>query len=288
MKIFFLKVNPSFQVDLLVFFFASLMSQAALADLIINPTRIVFEKNQRSAQIDVINDGTTAATYRLNIVNRRMTNSGEFQPITEPGDGDQFAGPMLIFSPRQIVLQPGTQQLVRIALRKPADLAPGEYRSHLSFDRIADPTVINSIEAQMKPSSNEVGVVTAALIGISIPIIVRQGEIKAQVTLSGISLEKPKIAGQSAFIVLQMNRTGQRSVYGDLTATFQSASGGAELLVAQAGGVAVYVPNTLRRVSLTLQVPAGTLLAGGVISVSYKERTADGGKLLAENTLQIP
>lgn len=282
----FKTVQSSF-IGLLLFPLVSLLSWPAFADLMINPTRIVFDKNQRSAQIDVINDGTTPATYRLNIVNRRMTESGEFQAITEPGPGDQFAGSMLVFSPRQIVLQPGTQQLVRIALRKPADLAPGEYRSHLSFDKVADPTLTNSIEGQVKPGANEVGVTIAALIGVSIPVIVRQGDTEATVTLSDISLEKPKAAGQPAVIALQMHRTGNRSVYGDLTATFKNPSG-SEQVVAQAGGVAVYVPNALRRVRLTLQTPAGTVLAGGTLSVTYKERTADGGKLLAENAVQIP
>ncbi|MEO8023125.1 molecular chaperone [Polaromonas sp.] len=265
----------------------SLVPGPALADLMINPTRIVFDKNQRSAQIDVINDGTTPATYRLNIVNRRMTENGEFQPITEPGPGDQFAGQMLVFSPRQIVLQPGTQQLVRIALRKPAELAPGEYRSHLSFDKVADPSLTNAIEAQVKPGSNEVGVTIAALIGVSIPIIVRHGETDASVTLTEVSIEKPKAPGQPGVVALQMNRTGNRSVYGDLTATFKAA-GGTEQMVAQAGGVSVYVPNARRRVKLTLQTPVGTVLSGGTLTVTYKERTADGGKLLAENTVQIP
>lgn len=273
--------------SLLLVSLISLVPGHALADLMINPTRIVFDKNQRSAQIDVINDGTTPATYRLNVVNRRMTENGEFLPITVPGPGDQFAGQMFVFSPRQIVLQPGTQQLVRIALRKPAELASGEYRSHLTFDKVADPGLTNAIESQLKPGSNEVGVNIAALIGVSIPIIVRHGETDASVTLTEVSIEKPKGPGQPGVVALLMNRAGNRSVYGDLSATFKSASG-AEQVVAQAGGVSVYVPNALRRVKLTLQTPLGTVLSGGTLTVTYKERTADGGKLLAENTVQIP
>lgn len=266
---------------------ASFASVPALADLMINPTRIVFDNNKRSAQLDVINDGTTPATYRLSIVNRRMTESGEFQTITTPGAGEQFAGSMLVFSPRQIVLQPGGQQLVRIALRKPADLPPGEYRSHLNLERLADPTLSNTIESQVAPGSNEVGVTIAALIGVSIPVIVRQGETEAVVTVSDIVLEKSAGPGKPPVIGLQLNRSGNSSVYGDLTATFKSASG-TEQVVGQAGGVAVYTPNALRRVRLTLQIPAGTVLSTGTVFVRFKQRTDDGGKLLAENAIQIP
>ena len=80
------KVIRFFHVALMVAL-TGFVSGPALADLMINPTRIVFDNNKRSAQLDVINDGTTPATYRLSIVNRRMSDSGEFQPITTAGDG---------------------------------------------------------------------------------------------------------------------------------------------------------------------------------------------------------
>lgn len=271
----------------LVLLLASLAPGAALADLMINPTRVVFESNQRAAQVDVINDGTTAATYRLRLVNRQMTEAGEFKEITSPGAGDQFADSMLVYSPRQIVLQPGTQQLVRIALRKPADLPAGEYRSHLMFERVADPSLSNSVESQVKPAPGEVGVTIAALIGVSIPVIVRHGKTDASTTISGIVLEKPPGAGQPGTIELLLNRSGNRSVYGDLTATFRN-SAGKEQVVAQAGGVAVYVPNTRRRVRLSLQTPSGTELTGGSLNVTYKERAADSGKVIAESSILVP
>ena len=264
-----------------------LASGTALAELMVNPTRIVFDKNKRSAQLDVINDGTTPATYRLSIVNRRMSDAGAFQSITTPGEGEQFAGSMLVFSPRQIVLQPGGQQLVRISLRKPADLAPGEYRSHLSLEKLADSTGVNAIESQLAPGSNEVGVTIATLIGVSIPVIVRQGETQAVTTVSDIVLEKSAGPGKPAVLALQLNRSGNSSVYGDLTATFKTAAG-PERIVGQAGGVAVYTPNALRRIRLTLQIPDGDVLSSGTLRVTFRQRTDDGGKLLAENAIQLP
>ena len=286
MKLQFLKQSNFAPAAMLLLLFI-FSSAPALAELMINPTRIVFDKNQRSAQIDIVNSGTTPSTYRLSIVNRRMTESGQFLAVTEPGAGDQFAGPMLTYSPRQIVLQPGGQQLVRIAVRKPADLAPGEYRSHLSFEKVADPELVNSIESQVKPGAGEVGVKIAALIGVSLPIIVRHGQTDAGVTVSDIALVKPKTAGEPSVIELQLNRTGSRSVYGDLTATFKSAAG-SEQIVARAGGVSVYTPNALRRVRLAIQTAGDASLANGSLTVTYKERTDEGGKILGESTIRIP
>ncbi|MDO8771955.1 MAG: molecular chaperone, partial [Burkholderiaceae bacterium] len=76
----------------------------AWADLMLYPTRIVFEKNQRAAQLELINNGAETATYRISVVNRRMSETGEFSAIDSPAPGEQFAGELLRYSPRQVVL----------------------------------------------------------------------------------------------------------------------------------------------------------------------------------------
>ncbi|MDQ2989603.1 MAG: fimbria/pilus periplasmic chaperone [Pseudomonadota bacterium] len=258
----------------------------AHADLMINPTRIVFDKNKRSAQIDLINDGATSATYRLALVNRRMTDAGEFNAIETAGPGDAFADAMLVYSPRQITLAPGAQQLVRIALRKPEELAPGEYRSHLFFEKVAETTAAQNIENLGRAPAGEVGVSITALLGVSIPLIVRHGDTAAQVSIDHLALE-PAGAGQAPLLSLQLNRSGNRSVFGDLTASFKP-QGGAEQVIGKAGGLAVYTPNALRRAKLNLQLPAGMVLAHGTLSVTYQERPEDGGRLMAAGSIDMP
>ncbi|MHB1053867.1 MAG: fimbrial biogenesis chaperone [Thiobacillus sp.] len=257
----------------------------ALADLMVAPTRIVFDKNQRTAQLDLINSGTETATYRISIVNRRMSETGEFSAIDSPGPGEQFAGELLRYSPRQVVLAPGIGQTVRISLRKPADLPAGEYRSHLIFEKIAAAKGSTSIETQDAPTG-EVSVQLTMLAGISIPVIVRHGETAASVTLAGLELHKP-VAGQAATLAFVMQRSGNRSVYGDLGATF-TPQGGAAQEVGKAGGVAVYTPNPLRRVKLELKPPSGLLLARGTLRVTFRDRPEAGGKLLAEAAIELP
>lgn len=260
--------------------------QPAWADLMLNPTRIVFEKNQRAAQLDLINNGSETATYRISLVNRRMGEDGGFTSVDTPLPGEQFADGMLRYSPRQVVLAPGAGQAVRILLRKPADLAAGEYRSHLMFERIPEAKGAANIETQAKVGPGEIGIQLTALIGASIPVIVRQGETAASATLTNLALPKPA-ANQPQMIAVVLERSGNRSVYGDLTASF-TPQGGAEQVIAKAAGVAVYTPNALRRVSLTLQLPAGLVLAHGTLQVSYRDRPDAGGKLLAETAIQLP
>lgn len=259
----------------------------AFADLMLTPTRIILEKNQRSAQLDLINNGQETATYRINLVNRRMSETGEFSAIDSPRPGEQFADELVRYSPRQVVLAPGRGQTVRILLRKPADLPAGEYRSHLQFDRVPETTGTSSINAQGPAlGPGEVGVQLTALIGVSIPVIVRHGETSATVTLSGLELPNPP-AGQPATLAVVLQRSGNRSVYGDLVATF-TPQGGAPQEVGKAGGVAVYTPNALRRMRLELKPPAGLALARGTLRVAFRERPDAGGKLLAEAALELP
>ena len=104
---------------------------SAHAQLLLSPTRVVFEGNSRSMQIDVVNTTNQAATYRLIMVNRRMNQFGEFLPVETPLPDERFVDSMVRFSPRQLTVEPGGNRVIRMSLRKPQNLAPGEYRSHL-------------------------------------------------------------------------------------------------------------------------------------------------------------
>ncbi|WP_161993235.1 fimbrial biogenesis chaperone [Lacisediminimonas profundi] len=266
----------------------TLFSVPALADLMINPTRVVFEKNQRAASIDLINDGTKPASYRVNLVNRRMSEDGQFSRVEQAVPGEQFADSMVVFSPRQFTIPAGGSQVVRIAVRKPAGLAAGEYRSHLSFDRLPDADEATNIEnVNKKLPPNEIGVQITALIGVSIPVIVREGNTRAEVAISGVELRKPANAGQPPMLALQLNRSGNSSVYGDIVVNFTPA-GGTATVVGRVSGLAVYTPNPLRRATINLQVPPGTSLQNGKLSVLFQERADAGGKQLAEASIAIP
>jgi fimbrial chaperone protein len=258
-------------------------AQPARADLMLFPTRIVFDKNQRAAQLELINQGKTPETYRLSLVNRRMGETGEITAADVPAPGEQFADSMVRFSPRQVTIAPGSSQTVRMLLRKPADLAAGEYRSHLQIDRIADPVGSGSIEAA--GDASKIGVTLTALVGASIPVIVRQGETEARVTLTQLALIPA--GAEPPLVAFQIDREGNRSVYGDLLVTF-TPPGGTPLDVAKAGGVAVYVPNPLRNARMPLRVPEGTRLSGGTLRISFRERSETGGKLLAEASIVVP
>jgi hypothetical protein len=279
-------LRPSLRILLtsLLAWLLLVLALPAHADLMLYPTRIVFEKNQRAAQIELINNGSTPATYRISLVNRRMTEDGKFEAADSAAPGERFAADMLRFSPRQITLEPGTAQTVRVMLRKPAELAEGEYRSHLQFDKLADVEGNASIENQGKADKG-IGIVLNALVGASVPVIVRHGTTSANVSLGHLALQKDD--AQHPLLTLQFERDGSSSVYGDLSVVF-TPRGGKPQTLAEVGGIAVYTPNRMRKAALPLQVPAGLALAHGTLEVSYRERPEAGGKLLAQANLALP
>jgi hypothetical protein len=248
------------------------------------PTRIVLEKNQRSAKVDLTNTGSEIASYRVSIENKRMTPTGEFVTVKDPLPGELFAEKMIQFSPRQIELAPGSGQTIRILLRKPADLAPGEYRSQLVFSRLPKASQ-NSVESANKSSDKEIGIQLKALIGVSIPIIVLHGDTTAAAELSDLKL-KPATQNDPALLEFKVNRSGNKSLYGDFTIKF-TPKGGSEQTVAEAKGVAVYSPNPYRIVKLYLR-PQEQNIQKGTIHVSFSETREAGGKLLAQGALEIP
>ncbi len=264
----------------------ALLPLPVLAELMLNPTRVVFARNMRAAQVELINNSSQSATYRITMVNRRMGESGEFINVTEALPDERFADAMLVWSPRQITLAPGTAQVVRVMVRKPEGLALGEYRSHLHFEKLADAADLASSVDPGPGGEARIGVLLKTLIGASIPVIVRHGALDASVALAQLTLQ-PGQGGQAPVLAFVLERGGNSSVYGDLHASLITRAG-SEHLLARASGVAVYTPNSLRRASLSLTLPEGVTLEGGQLRLTYRERPEAGGKLLAEAVLALP
>jgi hypothetical protein len=276
-------MNPA---SLFIASLLALFAHVAHADLMLYPTRVVLEGQDRAAQVELINNGEESATYRISLVNRRMTETGEIVPVDTPKPDERFADSLLRYSPRQIRLAPGEAQTIRLMADVPKKLPEGEYRSHLQIDRLPAPMGESSIETATTNGDRQIGVQLRALIGASIPVIVREGDPSASVSISDLALRQHEALGLPV-LSMELHRRGNRSVYGDITVTF-FPSNGQQQEVGQAGGVAVYTPNNLRRASLILEPPASGKLSSGKLQVTYSQRPENGGKVLAQATLDIP
>jgi P pilus assembly chaperone PapD len=253
-------------------FLLALAPSLLAGELMVHPTRIVFDGDTRTAQIDVINSGTETMTYRISLTRRRMTETGEFVPVDEPEAGERFSDEMIRYSPRQVILPPGAAQAVRLQLRKPANLEEGEYRSHLLFQAL--PPADREPEEQGTADSKDLEIRLTAVYSVSIPIIVRHGAMTAEVAIRDLAV-------RDEGVTFVLDRRGSRSVYGDVIVWVRSARG-AEQVIARANGVAVYTPNVRRRIRVPLGVrPAGEL------RVTFSERDAQRGRVDAESRIEL-
>lgn len=259
------------------------MAQGA-GDLIVAPTRVVLEGRARSAQLTLSNTGSSTSTYRISIVNLRMNADGSVTEITEPDEGQFFADKLFRYSPRQITLEPGAAQAVRILLRKPKGLPEGEYRSHIFFRAVPDEAgqSVNQVEA-----GDGVQIRLIPIYGITLPIIIRHGKPSVSASLSDLSLNPPTAENPLSTLSFKINREGTKSAFGDFTATFISNSG-EETIVGQMQRLAVYTPNKSRLVNMVMRVPDGVKLSNGEIHLTFNAIEDDGGKVLAVETMKLP
>jgi hypothetical protein len=254
-----------------------------VGDLLVAPTRVVLENTKRTAEVNLLNTGNKPATYRISFIHQRMNEEGKLEEVVTPGPDEKFADDLVRFTPRQVVLEPHVAQLVRIQMRLPADLAAGEYRSHLLFRAV--PVAAPEAEEKGYGDAKGINIKITPIYGISIPVIVRTGETSAVAKFEGLQFaQTPEGA---PVVVGKLNRTGNASVYGQVLVTF-APKGGPFRTVAQVNGLAVYTPNATRNFAVRLAPPEGTKLANGILKVTYRQMPNDGDKVLAESTLSLP
>ena len=249
---------------------------AAQGDLLIAPTRVIISQGG-SSEVILSNIGVDPATYRISVELRRMTEDGDFKPVTEAEatPAELAALQMVSYAPRRIALLPGQPQSVRVSIRPPVGLPDGEYRVHLNF-RAVPPAL--KPEASTAPAAG-VSIKLTPVYGITIPVFVRRGRLEASATLANAHLVK---AASGNYVELDMTRSGQRSVYGELIG--KSARG--ETLF-DLRGIAVYAEITHRKVQIPISAEQLLKLMGPV-KIEYRELAENGGALIAATSATFP
>lgn len=255
------------------------------SNLLVTPTRVVFENRTRSAQVTLMNQGDEEGNFRISFVRQDMTEDGKFVPVKE-GTAGMFSDEMIRYSPRQVTLAPGQSQVIRLLLRKPRNLEQGEYRSHMLFQALPNPKKSNVKQLTSKQGKG-ITVELVPIVGISIPVIVRHGNLSSGLSLSEVKVIKEENRRVKNSVSVLMTRSGTGSVYGDFKAIFTPANG-KPLVIGQAVGVAVYTPNKTRRFRIPLQIPPNFELSNGQLHITFTEsgKSPDSG-LMAEIKTQL-
>lgn len=243
----------------------------AAGDLLVAPTRIVLD-GRRGAEVILNNIGAEEATYRISLELRRMGDNGRLEDILpeDASDKEKVALEIIRFAPRRVTLPPNQPQSIRVGLQGTETLPDGEYRAHMLFRAIPKTP---DATAEMD-SGNGLKINLIPVYGVTIPVIIRKGELKATAAIANASIARDD-EGQT--LQFDLSRQGDKSVFGEVHVT---RPGMAEpLLVAK--GIAVYPELGSRQVSLPLDGTAAGKMPGEVI-ISYYEAPEAGGGLIAQ------
>ncbi|MCW0198728.1 molecular chaperone [Sphingopyxis sp.] len=246
----------------------------AAGDLLVAPTRVILD-GSRGTEVVLNNIGSESATYRISLEIKRMTAAGGLDEIDEANatPAERAALDMIAFSPRRVTLPPNQPQVIRVGVRLPEGLAPGEYRAHMLFRAVPDATPAVAADPA-RPAPTGVSIALTPIYGITIPIIVRVGDLGVTATIGDARVGVTKDGPAFEF---DLARSGDRSVYGDIEVT---RPGVAEPLLL-ARGIAVYPEVGERRVSLPVPPELAAQLKGPV-HIRYSEDRDIGGGTIAE------
>lgn len=262
----------------LIFF--ALLSGATMAqgNLQVMPKRVVFEGTKRFQELNLANTGQDTAQYVISFINYKMKENGEFQEITNPEEGQKFADKYLRIFPRSVILGPKEAQSIKVQISRTSELPAGEYRSHIYFRAVPR---LKPLGEQEKPdTASGISIKLTPVFGLSIPAIIRIGESNAKIKLSDVSLDNTDVPK----LKITFNRTGNVSVYGDLTINYISPEGVASQ-VGLAKGISVYTPNTIRSFVLNLNQSKDINYRKGKLQISYTTSQDVKPESLAETEL---
>ena len=225
--------------------------------IIITPKRVTFNERDRTQEVLIANRGNEKTRYRISIVNRKMMPDGTLVAVEEETDGDRFANKVLRYGPRQVTLDPKGTQKIRLMSRVTSKSDDGEYRSHLLVQEIPD---AKPAENAGNEAGGEVGINVTAIYGVTIPVIIRKGDLTQTAALKNPKITK--VDGKT-FLNVDIERTGNKSLFG----TVKAFTGGDEIGILK--NVAVYLSTTSRRVSLQLKPEYADTISGKPIRITF-------------------
>lgn len=263
------RVSAALAVSALAVTLSSAPAYAGVGDLLVAPTRVVLD-GRRGTEIVLSNIGDDVATYRVSVELRRMTEDGGLIDSDTPNDIEKAAQAMILYAPRKVTLLPNQPQSIRVSARAPAGIADGEYRVHMLFRAIPPPLPVTA------PKTGGVSFQIRPIYGVTIPVIVRLGNLEAKAALSNVHKD---VQDGKPVVTLDISRTGNRSTFGEVRVT----KPGSADPIALVRGVAVYTELGKRTVHVPID-PAKLAQANGQVSVQYVEPTDSGPVTIAETS----
>lgn len=253
-------------------------TQSASANILITPTRVVFDDGQRFAVVTLVNNGKEPKSYEMDWVYLEMIedNGGYARDKVLPV-GMADISKLVDFSPRRVRLAPGAKQKIRLAFRRPAEIAEGDYHMHLRF-KVAPEVhtqedVVKSMQTQKASANININ------LSYTIPVLVKIGSGEASASIEQISMGRND-RGQLT-VAVPVRRSGDYSILGHLRAYHVDGSG--RVLVGEISNA-----NIFREVSVrTFNFPLSKEVTGGMLEIELREGSNRDGVVYAKRSFPL-
>lgn len=259
-----------------------LWHQAASANMLLSPLRVVFDDDNRSASITLRNTGGGPRTYRLSWVQQEMSETGGYKGTVDQAAIPPAADPMIRFSPRQVTVPAGQNQTVRLSYRPPGDLIAGEYRSHLKFQVLPD---VSEPVSKIGLGTTTEGITMALDMQMSftMPVLVRKSVSVPNVTMSSIEV-LPANQQSPMRLAVTLERAGDSSSFGNVIVEYQADQNSPVQLIGKQGDLAIFTELDRRVVTISLGTQA--IPAGSWVRVAYEGAQEYAGKVWDEKVFR--
>lgn len=273
---------------------ASVAPPGGTASVNLNPKRLIFDRPGKSATVSVASSGG-AGSFDVELVDRVMLPDGQIVPASEAMDRPELARlksakAYLVATPRRIRVAAGGGQAIRVRATPSADLAPGEYRTHLTVTGIPPADSGLTAEQAAGRREGELSFRINSVLAISIPVILRVGplDVRAAIERAAIGFEMQSPDGKApavrtAMLSFDLVRLGANSLYGDVEVRGSKKQGGE--LIGAIRGIGVYPEIDRRQVKIAL---ARLPVAGEQIAIQFRDDDSAPGKILSTISLSAP
>lgn len=229
------------------------------ATLLISPTKVTFDSDDKVVEVVLMNTSNKVNSYELGWEDKIASELGGYQKHKTQVSHEFSASKMLRFSPRRVTLKPEEKQVVRIMLRRPKDLAEGEYRSHMRFKAIP-------VAAEQAGSIESAGIKINFTTSFSIPVVVRQGkpEVSLSIEKTSVKVTQPNEVPQ---VIVSISNNSRYSARGDIVATLEGKDGKPQV-IARLNDYSLYPELKKAQVKLAW-VGTNNALSDGKLTVSF-------------------
>lgn len=176
--------------------------------IFLSKSRIDIEHNQNYAELLILNRSDKKKLVTFSWSDIIVKPDGSFMTLKEGETYPDYmpAQPLIRYSPRRTILNPGESQRVRMYVKRTADMPQGEYHSH--FTVVAEPL---RPEQSMRTVEGQITGKVSMNAGTSIPVFVRHGKTDVNVTIKDAYLAQK--GGIDRLFIESLNNS-TRSTYG--------------------------------------------------------------------------